>query len=59
MRVYRLLVNLALWGHQMTPCFPTFVDPSQSSVVHLVRTVEDHYILPKTATHVFGGLRLT
>lgn len=37
----------------------TFVDASQSSVVHLVRAVEHHHVFPQTATHVFSCLCLT
>lgn len=37
----------------------TFEYSSQASEVHLVRTVEDHNILSKTAAHVLCGLCLT
>lgn len=36
----------------------TFEYSSQSSKVHLVRTVEDHNIFPQTATHIFYSLSL-
>lgn len=41
-------------------CFVTFTFEysSQSSEVHLVRTVEDNNILSQTATHVFCCLSL-
>lgn len=37
----------------------TFVYSSQASEVHLIRAVENHNVLSKTATHIFHGLCLT
>ena len=36
----------------------TFVDSAQSSVVHLVRAVEDNHVLAQSFAHVLGGLCL-
>ena len=45
-------------GNKRAACRPTFVDASESPVVHLVGAVEDDNVLPEAARHVLGRLRL-
>ena len=39
--------------------YRTFVDPAETSEVHLVGAVEDDNVLPETAAHVLDGLCFT